>query len=286
MPPLWLDAATVLVEGLDHPECVAVARDGTLYAGGEAGQIYRINAGGEWRQIASTDGFVLGICLDADDNLYVCDAKRCAVLRISPGGDVSVYSQGSAERAMKAPNYPVFDRRGNLYVSDSGDWHGGNGCIFRIAPGGVTELVSSELCEFPNGLALSADDDWLYVAMSNKPGIFRAPMDPSGRLGRPECVVELPRTIPDGLAFDAEERLVISCYAPDLILTWSPEEGLKTLVEDWEHTLLCSPTNVAFGVEGDLSLYVANLGGWHITRFRTSGAGRQLHLPRLASGLA
>ena len=30
-------------EGLDHPECVAWGCDGYAYAGGEAGQIYRID---------------------------------------------------------------------------------------------------------------------------------------------------------------------------------------------------------------------------------------------------
>ena len=32
------------VTGLDHPEGIAVGLDGTLYAGGEAGQIYRISS--------------------------------------------------------------------------------------------------------------------------------------------------------------------------------------------------------------------------------------------------
>ena len=49
-------------EGLDHPECVAFDRDGTMYAGGEAGQIYRIDAStSEFQCIAQTGGFILGI---------------------------------------------------------------------------------------------------------------------------------------------------------------------------------------------------------------------------------
>ena len=50
MHPL-LAKATVFAEGLDHPECVAVHPDGTIWAGGEAGQIYRISS--EERQRAS-----------------------------------------------------------------------------------------------------------------------------------------------------------------------------------------------------------------------------------------
>ena len=39
------------VTGLDHPEGVAVARDGTLYAGGEAGQVYRISPDGKKSEV-------------------------------------------------------------------------------------------------------------------------------------------------------------------------------------------------------------------------------------------
>ena len=39
-------------DGLDHPEGVTVGPDGTVYAGGEAGQIYRVALDGTWQQIA------------------------------------------------------------------------------------------------------------------------------------------------------------------------------------------------------------------------------------------
>jgi len=39
---LTIDNIDVYAEGLDHPECIAVHPDGSVWAGGEAGQIYRI----------------------------------------------------------------------------------------------------------------------------------------------------------------------------------------------------------------------------------------------------
>ena len=82
-----------LAEGLDHPEGVAVGADGMLYAGGEAGQIYRVDpSSGGFAQIASTGGFVLGLCLDAAGFIYACDAARAAIVRIDPGsGDVETF---------------------------------------------------------------------------------------------------------------------------------------------------------------------------------------------------
>ena len=124
MSVLSLNDVSILAEGLDHPECVAWGPDGYLYAGGEAGQIYRISLCGEITEIASTGGFILGITLDGSGNIYACDTKKHAVMRIDQRGNVAVYSHGAADRKMTAPNFSVFDRNGNLYVSDSGDWHG------------------------------------------------------------------------------------------------------------------------------------------------------------------
>ena len=46
--------------GLDHPEGLCFTADGAVVAGGESGQIYRIDPGtGKSRTIAQTGGFVL-----------------------------------------------------------------------------------------------------------------------------------------------------------------------------------------------------------------------------------
>ena len=49
-----LDAFVTIATGLDHPEGIALGPDGALYAGGEAGQIYRIAADGTVTEIATT----------------------------------------------------------------------------------------------------------------------------------------------------------------------------------------------------------------------------------------
>jgi len=71
----------VLADGLDHPEWVAWGLDGHIDAGGEAGQLYRVSMDGRVEQFASTGSFVLGLCLDGDDNVYACDSAKGAVLR-------------------------------------------------------------------------------------------------------------------------------------------------------------------------------------------------------------
>ena len=59
-----IEKVGVFAQGLDHPEGLAVARDGTVYAGGEAGQVYRISPDGKKVEVlANTGGFCLGLTL-------------------------------------------------------------------------------------------------------------------------------------------------------------------------------------------------------------------------------
>lgn len=271
---------TMFVEGLDHPECVSWGPDEFLYAGGEAGQIYRLTAGGDdLTEVGSTNGFVLGICLDGDANVYACDPANGAVMRVSPTGEVSTYSRGTSDRSFINPNYPVFDRAGNLYVSDSGGFHEENGRIFVVRRDGATQLIDDTMVQFPNGLALNSAEDYLYVALSTLPGVARLPVKDCEVTGESETVVELPRSVPDGLAFDVEGNLYVSCYSPDVIYRLDPAGKLETLAEDWERATLASPTNVSFGGPDRTTLFVASLGRWHLSKAEMQVAGQPYNYP-------
>ena len=269
-------------DGLDHPEGVAWGPDGYVYAGGEAGQIYRVHLdGGSFEEIACTGGFLLGLCLDAGCNVYACDLKRHEVVLIAQDGDVTTYSRGSPEREMQTPNYPVFDSQGNLYVSDSGEFDKSNGCLFRIRPDGETELVNDESLPFPNGMALNFDETELYVVLSNVPGIGKFKILPDGKIGSMEPVVKLPHTVPDGVAFDVEGNLYIACYTPDVIYRLTPSGDLNVLAEDWRSVIFSSPTNVAFSGEDLSTLVISSLARWHLTKGHMPVPGLPARYPKL-----
>lgn len=284
MPLINLNHAEIFVDGLDHPEGVALGMNGYIYAGGEAGQIYRIDH--QTRQVqhfATTKGLNLGLALDADGNVYVCNPGDRSVKKVTPSGAVSVYSAGHADRPLIAPNYLSFDRAGNLYVTDCGDWKVDNGSIWCIAPGGSSTVIETDSSQFPNGCAVSPDGRYLYVAMSlNTPRVIRFPIENGARTGETEVVVELPHTVPDGLAFCADGSLLIACYRPDTIFRLLPNKELTVLMDDDEGTLLGAPTNVCFG-GADLSvLFWANLGRWHIGMNAETGLkGALLYYPDL-----
>ena len=271
----------IVVEGLDHPEGVAWGPDGFLYAGGEAGQIYRIDVDARsYTQLCSTGGFSLGLALDAESAVYVCDLTSSSVLRVTQDGAVSTYSSGSPARPMVTPNYPVFDHQGNLYVSDSGQWsQGGGGCVYLVRPGGTTSVWSTQASRFANGMALSRDGDYLYVVESLLPGVIRIPILGDGSAGVREVVLELPESVPDGLAFTAEGTLLIACYRPDRIYALDSAGRLSVLADDPLGTDIAAPTNVAFGRADLRSLFIASLGRWHVAELRLDSPGLRLHYP-------
>ena len=214
----------VVAEGLDHPECVVIASDGSMFAGGEGGQIYHLSADGhDVSEVASVPGECGGLALDGEGNVYECNMSG-NVHRITPSGAVTTYSSGTSALPAQIPNYPVFDPVGDLFWSDSGDWSTLNGRVYVARPSGRTEIAFPDYLAFPNGLALDSDEGWLYVAQSTTANVVRLRMEDGQIDGRPELYITLPAgSIPDGLALAESGNLYISCYEPTVIYVVSPE---------------------------------------------------------------
>ena len=162
-------------------------------------------------------------------------------------------------------------------------WKEDNGKIHKIMPGGEGVIWCNALTEFPNGLCLNKDETYLYVAMSlNPPRVSQVEITSDGSAGTVETVVNMPKTVPDGLAFDTEGNLYISCYRPDAIYRFTPNGELQVLAEDYEGTAISAPTNVAFcGKKLDM-LLSTNLGRWHLTRYHLDAVGMPLNYPILS----
>lgn len=267
----------ILADGLDHPECVTWGPDERIYAGGEAGQVYRLTLEGQVDQLACTGGFILGLCLDAEANVYLCDPGNDAIMRVSAAGEVDQYFAG-LDGTLVNPNYAVFDDAGNLYFSESGHFGQDDGRLWVVHPGGAGEIWREDLRAFPNGLALSPDGAFIYVVLSTLPGVARAPV--SG--GRAETVVTFERKVPDGIAFDRQGSLYVSFYTPDEIWKVSPDGSAELLAEDWQRTTLASPTNIAFCGPDLGTLVVASLGRWHLAKVKAPVPGLPYRYPSLA----
>ncbi len=279
-----LSLLSVLASGLDHPEGVCYAPDGNVYATGEAGQVYRVSlSDGTFTQIGSSGGYGLGIAADASSNLYVCDMGVKAVVRIGSDGSAATYSRGADEEPLTVPNFPVFDAKGNLYVSNSGGWTARNGHIQRIGATGKATIWSRQATGFTNGLALSPDGKFLYVVESTPPLISRIEIMPDGSAGAYDVVAELPRTVPDGIAFDSAGTLYVACYAPDRVYRIPAGGKPEILFDDWARMSLNAPTNLAFAGKTLDRLLISSLGGYSLSSAALGVPGAKLHYPRLGA---
>ncbi|RYE19000.1 MAG: hypothetical protein EOP51_20815 [Sphingobacteriales bacterium] len=116
----------------------------------------------------------------------------------------------------------------------------------------------------------------MYITCTWLPGVERVAINADGSAGKREVYVTLPQSCPDGIAFDDEENLYISCYTPNAIYKANTKQEITLLVDDWEAHTLTNPTNMAFGGENFDQLFTSNLGRWHISKIDVKVKGLKL----------
>ena len=264
VPVIPIGSFEIFANGLDHPECLAFDRDGVLWAGGEAGQVYRIAENRLPEAIAQLGGFCGGMAWAPDDShLYVCNPTH-GIVKVNRSGEWSVFASEAGGMKLVCPNYGLFDRAGNYYVTDSGNWMKRNGRLIRYPPNGSAEVLLSGL-GYANGLALSASGKRLYMVESDADLVYSVELSS----GQAEVYADAVGRLPDGLALDTEGNLYVACYASDNIIRISPSREKTLFAYDRWAILLSRPTNLAFH---DGYVYVANLGRYTITRARVPDA--------------
>ena len=250
----------------EHPEGIAVDRDGNVYASlARLGQIRRIAPDGtESTFVDFGEPKPLGLAADSDGNLYCCQhspgTPNHGVHRIGPDG-TSERLPGTEQ--IVHPNGVALDDKGNVYVSDSEA-----GTLWRIPPGGPAELWlqhvllegTDETPGYPpigaNGVAYW--NQGLYVANSEKSHVVRIPIQKRGEAGEPEVVAE-GRFGLDGIAVDNYGRIYGALGIQSKVIWIDPASGEITELATRSEGLDI-PASLAFGTtEGEReSLFVTN----------------------------
>ena len=101
---------------------------------------------------------------------------------------------------------------------------------------------------YANGLALSADERYLFMVESDTDRVYRFDLTSDGQLGPGEVYADSVGRLPDGLALDEAGNLYVACYASDEIWRISPSREKTLLAWDYHAILLSRPTNLAWGV--------------------------------------
>lgn len=90
-----------------------------------------------------------------------------------------MFATAAGTRPLVCPNYGLFDRQGNYYVTDSGNWKKHNGWLAKFGSNGAGEIISGPF-GYANGLALSADERYLFMVESDTDRVYRVDLGNRG----------------------------------------------------------------------------------------------------------
>ena len=175
VPLIPVEAVEPVWFGLvDHVEDLAFEADGTIWCGGEEGQVYRGRLDGAPEIVARTPGRTYGFALGPDGACYCADVADPGIYRIDSERELERVSAGAADRPALLPNDLAFLSSGELLFSDSGNWGGDDGCIYAVGTDGSTRVVDTTCAAYPNGLCVSPDGEQGRCGRVDPPGRQRS----------------------------------------------------------------------------------------------------------------
>jgi sugar lactone lactonase YvrE len=148
---------------------------GLFFSGG--GDITRLDPRGQvsvYRKDAGSNGLLF----DHSQRLLVCDNVRRRITRTDLDGSITVLAENYGGHRFNQPNDITIDSAGRIYFSDPkyGDREGmeildaaGKPIegVYRIDPDGSVAMVIEHQVDRPNGVMVSGDDRYLFVADNN-----------------------------------------------------------------------------------------------------------------------
>lgn len=288
-----LSAFRKTARGIKRPEDVMCLRDGRVFASHHDGAVAEISPDGSFRVLGRKFGAPNGIKMLADGRLIIANFG----IYDKAAGPLEIFDPATGERQalvsevdgrkLTSCNYAVVDRGDNIWCSHSTfapSWPQAldrrpDGFIFVRRPNGEVEKVADGL-RFPNGMALSADEQYLYCTQTSNGDVLRLPVLPGAKLGPAERYgprlgwvlgmkvnpeLKFPGWITrhlgytDGVAFDAENNLWVTLPAAHMIVAITPAGRRFVVAHDPSGRLIQSPTNIAWGGPDLADLYIGDL---------------------------
>jgi hypothetical protein len=265
----------------DSPEGIAVDRRGNMYISntkgglnGHTNEVLKVEPGGSYYVYASLpgSGHARGLVTDKKGNVYVAfathDPNTNGVYKIKRNGSIERI-EGSED--MIAPNALTFDKKGNLYATDSDGY-----AVWKLRKKGqFTKWLEHPLLvggivpggpQFPlpgcNGIVFYPPNK-LYVANTAQNSVSRILIDRRGNVASVELVKQdfLLMNI-DGIAVDVHENIYGAMPASTLgalgvpplppLVMLNPNSGVITPIVDASAAAgnFNTPTSLAFGTGG------------------------------------
>lgn len=177
------------------------------------GRIFRMAPDLSWHCIADYGGWPNGLAIHADGTVWIADYRQ-GILRLDPAtGQIHTVLGHRNSESFKGVNDLTFDARGRLYFTDQGQTglHDPSGRVYRHDPtSGRLDLLLAN-APSPNGIAISEDGRFLFVAMTRANQVWRAPLLADGSISKMGAFQTFfGSSGPDGLALDGDARLVVA----------------------------------------------------------------------------
>jgi gluconolactonase len=253
-----------------------------------------------WRKDAGTNGLLF----DREGRLVCCEPVQRRITRIDRDGKLTVLTDRFEGKRYNTPNDLTIDSKGRVYFSDprygprdgmeirneKGETVEG---VYRIDPDGKVSRVIGREVERANGVLVSADDKYLFVADNNNDAVggarklWRFDLKPDGTadLAGKKLLYDWGKGRgPDGVKQDARGRLYVAGGLNKPNPPAEPADDVKGgvyVIDPQTGKLLAfqgvptdEVTNCAFGGDDLKTLYVT--GGGTLYSIRTTTPGRVL----------
>jgi sugar lactone lactonase YvrE len=205
-------------------EDVVVDHEGRLITGLEDGRVMRLDRKHDkCETLVHTGGRPVGIEIDSDGRLVVCDAKR-GLLRVWPDERRIEVLASAGEYNLGFCNNAAIAKDGTIYFSDSSrrfgadHWlgdileHSGTGRLLRRTPWGKVDVLLDGL-QFANGVALAADESFVAVAETGSYRVQRYWLRGDKR-GQSDMLIDQLPGLPDNMSSDASGLIWVALASP------------------------------------------------------------------------
>jgi gluconolactonase len=177
--------------------------------------LYRMTPGGKPEKVRDTEAGN-GTTFDLQGRLLNCEGGGRRVSRIEHDGTVTTVADRFEGKRLSRPNDVICASDGSVLFTDPDllvplvEREIGYGAIYRVTPGGAISQLAR--FEYPNGLALSADERTLFVANTRYTQYIHAlELDSAGNMVRRRVFADMSADgtngVPDGMKIDQAGRV-------------------------------------------------------------------------------
>lgn len=255
--PLWSKSAAALLF-CDVPSNKILA-----FIPGQGMGKYRENMGGP-----------TALAYDHEGRLLVAQSRTRRIVRLYPGDEVKmdIVAEKFEGKQLNAPNDLTVRKDGHIYFTDPAfgaqsdtrelDFHG----VYHVTPKGEITVIAKPKGR-PNGITLSPNGRILYVANSDERRVYAYDIDGKGAASNERVFLDNIAGPPDGLRTDEKGNLYIAANGIDIV---SPQ------AKPLHHIVMGDkPSNIAFGDEDRMTLYITAKSGVYRARMKVKGVAAE-----------